>query len=313
MMVSVVIPTYNHCEHVLATIESVFAQTFRDLEVIVVNDGSPDDTAQILAPLAAAGRIRYIEQPNQGQAAARNQGLAEASGRYIAFLDDDDLWPAEKLAWQVEGLERDAQTVLVYGTFALMTASGELQPPEQRECPSGDVHEAFRRQCWIMSLGQTLIRVSSLRAVGGFDEQVWGSDDWEMYIRLAKQGGFRYEPRTALHYRQHESNASRQALRHTRGHFKVVFRHIGWNLPLLLRHQAAAGRYFLPKLLSFADEARRDGEYGLALRALGYALAFHPALIVQRRWLMRALRTILRRPIQPQQSGITPVASETRG
>ncbi len=79
-VVSVVIPTYKHAEYVLATLESVFAQTFTSYEVIVVNDGSPDNTAAKLQPLVDAGRIRYFEQPNAGQSAARNRGLAEARG-----------------------------------------------------------------------------------------------------------------------------------------------------------------------------------------------------------------------------------------
>src|SRR3954470_24757434 len=97
--VSVVIPTYRHRDYVLRTLDSVFAQTYRDFEVIVVNDGSPDDTNRRIRPLVSAGRIRYIEQANAGQAAARNTGIAHARGRYIALLDDDDLWPADKLAW----------------------------------------------------------------------------------------------------------------------------------------------------------------------------------------------------------------------
>ena len=94
--VSVIIPTYNHVDYVAETLETVFAQTFGDYEVIVVNDGSPDGTAEVLRPSREAGRIRYIEQANAGQAAARNRGLAEARGEFIAFLDDDDLWPPDK-------------------------------------------------------------------------------------------------------------------------------------------------------------------------------------------------------------------------
>src|SRR5271170_3450676 len=99
--VSVVIPTYNHRDFVVEALESVFAQTFTDYEVIVVNDGSPDDTAAVLRPYIESGRIRYIEQENRGQAGARNRGLAEARGEFVAYLDDDDLWLRDKLAWQV--------------------------------------------------------------------------------------------------------------------------------------------------------------------------------------------------------------------
>src|SRR4051812_10173624 len=102
--VSVVIPTYGHCRYVLETIESALGQTFSSNEIIVVNDGSPDDTVVVLQPYTQTGRIRYFEQPNAGQASARNRGLAEATGEFVAFLDDDDIWPADKLAWQIQAM-----------------------------------------------------------------------------------------------------------------------------------------------------------------------------------------------------------------
>jgi glycosyltransferase involved in cell wall biosynthesis len=101
-LISVIIPTYRHRDFILRTLDSVFAQTRGDYEIIVVNDGSPDDTKTVLTPLVDAGRIRYVEQPNGGQSQARNRGLELARGKYIAFLDDDDLWPPDKLEWQTE-------------------------------------------------------------------------------------------------------------------------------------------------------------------------------------------------------------------
>ena len=94
-VVSVVIPTYKHAEHVLETLGSVFAQTFTGHEVIVVNDGSPDDTAERLRPLAEAGRIRYFEQPNAGQSSARNRAVTAAAGEFIEFLAADEHWPTD--------------------------------------------------------------------------------------------------------------------------------------------------------------------------------------------------------------------------
>src|SRR5262245_5620608 len=99
--VSVVIPTYGHADYLLATLKSVFAQSFTDHEIILVDDGSPDNTAHVVRPLVEAGQVRYLEQPHRGPAAARNRGIREARGEFIAMLDDDDLWPPEKLQWQV--------------------------------------------------------------------------------------------------------------------------------------------------------------------------------------------------------------------
>ena len=123
--VSVVIPTYNHQCYILAALDSVFAQTFTDFEIIVVNDGSPDNTAEVLRPLTESGRIRYIEQKNQGQSAARNRGISEAKGEFIALLDDDDIWPPDKLQWQVEELQNNPDTALVYGSVSFIDDNGE--------------------------------------------------------------------------------------------------------------------------------------------------------------------------------------------
>src|ERR1700735_1430197 len=103
--VSVVIPTYNRADKVRRGVESVLAQTFLDLEVIVVDDGSSDETGQTLKH-AFGDRIRYYFQTNQGASVARNKGIEEARGEWIAFLDSDDLWEKEKLELQFMALER---------------------------------------------------------------------------------------------------------------------------------------------------------------------------------------------------------------
>lgn len=210
--VSVVIPTYNHRAYVSATLESVFAQTFEDYEIIVINDGSPDDTAVVLEPWVDDGRIRYLEQANAGQSATRNRGIAEARGEFIALLDDDDLWPADKLAWQVAALLEHPAWVMVSGLC------GHLEADGARREPSGNTG-AVRMQSVVSmfegsainSPGQVLIRRAALEAVGGFDPAIWGSDDLDLWMRLAAHGPAAQISRCALYYRLHASNASRAA------------------------------------------------------------------------------------------------------
>src|ERR1700734_1651503 len=103
--VSVVIPTYNRAAEVPKAIESALAQTLSDLEVIVVDDGSSDDTGKILRN-TFGDRVRYFSQANQGASVARNRGVEEARGEWIAFLDSDDLWDKQKLEWQFRALEQ---------------------------------------------------------------------------------------------------------------------------------------------------------------------------------------------------------------
>ncbi len=172
--VSVIIPTYKHRDYVLDSIASVRAQTFADWELIVVNDGSPDDTHEVLAPLVREGVIRYIEQKNQGQGAARNRGLAEAKGEFIAFLDDDDVWPADVLEWEVKLMRAHPEAGVVCGVHQQLGATeptvgeldGRLEEINDEELFDGS-------PC--MSPGQALIRASCLKEVGGFDTRLWGT------------------------------------------------------------------------------------------------------------------------------------------
>lgn len=290
-LVSVVIPTYDHADLVGETIASVQAQTYRPLEIVVVEDGSPDPaTGAVLAPLAAAGVIRHLTQENLGQAAARNRGLAEARGPLVAFLDDDDLWPADKLAWQVD-LLRDPEVVLAYGDFVRLLPDGSRRPARQSPLPDGHVHDAFRLRNWLMSPGQALMRTAAVRAIGGFDERIWGSDDWDLYLRLARRGVFRWRHREALVYRVHAQAASRRAVLHARNHLRVVRRHLGWNLPLVLRHQRLAAGYFVPNLQRYAAERQRAGNGAAARRAHLMALLFRPELALRRTFVGALART----------------------
>ncbi len=217
--VSVVIPTYRHADFVLLTLDSVFAQTWTDYEVIVVNDGSPDDTAARLQPLVQSGRVRYIEQTNAGQGAARNRGLAEARGEFVALLDDDDLWPPDKLAWQVDALRQNPDAAVVYGLPVPIDAQGQPLPapdvPWLSRTPTGDVYEALMEENPLVSPGLCLIRREALLALGPnpFDPRIQGGcDDWDLWLRLARRSPFLFVDRPALFYRLHAGNASRDSL-----------------------------------------------------------------------------------------------------
>jgi glycosyltransferase involved in cell wall biosynthesis len=225
-IVSVVIPAFNHGNYILDTLGSVFGQTFPDYEVIVVNDGSPDNTADVLQPLIDSGRIRYIEQMNAGQAAARNRGIAEASGKFIAYLDDDDLWPADKLEWQVAALLDNESTLVVYGNYEVIGAQPVKRGDDENRPPS----EIYERLCSGNHIGPpsvALIRADALRAVSGFDETIKGADDWDLWLRLAEKGGFEYQNRLALHYRLHETNASNDPWYMYKNSMLVVRKHFG--------------------------------------------------------------------------------------
>lgn len=285
VQVSVVIPTFKHRDFVIATLNSVYAQTFTDYEVIVVNDGSPDDTANALKPLADTGRIRYIEQSNQGQAVARNRGLAEAQGEFIAFLDDDDLWPPDKLAWQVKLLTEFSDTVLVYGDATVVNTDFSSAEPSyfeqnqsnEAELPSGSVHADLLVRNWITSPGQVMIRTSAIREINGFDETIWGADDHDLYIRLAEKGQFLHRERRALYYRLHANNASKDIQRMYLNGKLIRDKHIG-RIPNLNNYKIWFANYkfcresllaqMLPSIRSLLDNGDKRGARKLWLIAL---------------------------------------------
>jgi glycosyltransferase involved in cell wall biosynthesis len=205
--ISVIIPTYKHRDFILAALHSVFAQTFSDYEIIVVNDGSPDDTAQLLKPRIDSGRIRYLEQPNAGQAAARNRGLRDARGEFIAFLDDDDLWPPHKLQWQFDAMRADPSLGAIAGIARQVDE--QLRPFGMSPFFPEITFQSLFLGNPLLSPGQALIRADLLRDLGGFNEAIWGTDDWDLWFRIARQSRMQMRNECALTYRVHRGNASR--------------------------------------------------------------------------------------------------------
>jgi glycosyltransferase involved in cell wall biosynthesis len=247
-VVSVVIPTYKHRDYILDTLDSVFAQTFTSYEIIVINDGSPDDTAELLRPLRDQGRIRYFEQPNAGQASARNHGLRRSRGEFIALLDDDDLWPPDKLEWQVNFL-LSSKAVLIGGAVALFRvgAAPHLHLASKVES-LGKTEMACG--CPFVSPGQTLIRRSAIEQLGGIDPTIWGADDYDLYLRLANCGELRSQHRVSLYYRLHPGNASKNRMRMLLNNREVIRRHFPANVSVLSRNAyralyVSAGREWL--------------------------------------------------------------------
>ncbi|MEL7237954.1 MAG: glycosyltransferase family A protein, partial [Planctomycetota bacterium] len=193
--VSVVIPAYGHAAFIGDAVRSVLDQTTREpIEIIVVNDGSPDDTAGAVRPFVDAGQVRYIEQTNAGQAAARNRGIAEASGTYVQLLDDDDVLTPGKIDRQLKCFAEHPNAVCVYGSYQRVDAALKPLPDATKHAMlSGDVYDVFRESCKMLSPGQALFRRDAIDQVGGLDARIWGSDDWDLYIRLAKLGPFAFD------------------------------------------------------------------------------------------------------------------------
>jgi glycosyltransferase involved in cell wall biosynthesis len=183
--VSVIVPTHNRSNLLALTLGSVLQQRAVDLEVIVVDDGSTDDTAEVVAGLGDA-RVRLVRHDTpQGVAGARNRGIAEARGRWVAFLDDDDLWAPDKLARQLQAAHQSGRAwvytgAVVVGDRLEILGGAPPEPPER-------VRVLLPRYDAVPGGGSSvLVRRDTLERAGRFDGRLRNTEDWEMWIRLAK-------------------------------------------------------------------------------------------------------------------------------
>jgi glycosyltransferase involved in cell wall biosynthesis len=207
-LISVIITSYNQARFVTYTVTSVLEQTYSPLEVIVVDDGSTDETKAELAPYL--DKIRYIYQLNQGVSVARNTGIKAAKGELIAFLDGDDLWLPHKLALQVECLEKSRDVGLVHSNVSYFGANdeGERQTKGALTTYAGDCYAELLLRNRITT-SSVLVRRDCLKQVGLFDEGIRkaSTEDYDLWIRIARYFEFAYVPDPVVLYRVHPNNA----------------------------------------------------------------------------------------------------------
>jgi glycosyltransferase involved in cell wall biosynthesis len=179
MNISVVIPAYNAARFLPRCLKSAFAQTLKPVEIIVVDDGSTDDTAAVAAGLGAI----VLRRPNGGPGAARNAGIHFASGEWIALLDADDLWAVEKLERQAACIR--PETVLVYTGIRIFDGIRE----EQHAIEAASARKMLR-YCNPIATSSVLMRRRAALADGGFCEEIHSCEDWELWVRLERAGDF---------------------------------------------------------------------------------------------------------------------------
>jgi len=210
-LVSVIIPTYNRCKLVLQAIQSVQNQTVEDLEVLVVDDGSTDDTQKRIAAITD-NRIRYLRNPRKGISSARNFGIENSKGKYISFLDSDDLWLPEKLEEQLEILNQD-EDLIVWSDASVIDAEGkekgilltELYGAKKR-VKSGDI---FLELLWDnFVIIQSLILKKDITQKIKIDTSLTYADDYRFVIDLAKDFRFHFISEPLVKYRIHNGNVT---------------------------------------------------------------------------------------------------------
>lgn len=216
--VSVVIPAYRAAAFIERTLACVAAQTFKDLEVVVVDDGSPDDTAAVVERFLAGGSLAgtCLTQPNKKIAAARNHGLSRARGEFIAFLDHDDFWVPEKLAVVMAAFERHPDTDLVHHPCRIVDPQGRRLGLTHNGYPGPDIFRSLLFTGNALCPSAVTVRAAKLKEVGGFreDPAYDTTEDYDLWLRLARVARFRFIPEVLGDYLMAGGGASRRVLYH---------------------------------------------------------------------------------------------------
>jgi glycosyltransferase involved in cell wall biosynthesis len=267
-------PALNRVRYIAAAIDSVLAQTFTNWELLVVDDGSSDETPAIAGGYAARdARIHLIRQPNQGVTAARNSALRRARGRYVAFLDSDDLWLPEKLARQVASFEAHPDAAFIYTGYVLMNEDGtprrEVRPDRRWQ---GDIH----RRLWLEDneiLGPTvMVATAMLSRVGLFDEALKGAENLDLRLKLSKLGPVFFVDDVLYRYRKHPDTLTSQSELMDTQHLRLIDAHFGGR-PLGAEERGLRRAAIAKFHRARADRAFSVGRYGRAfadyVRGLG--------------------------------------------
>lgn len=273
--VSIVIPTHNRSGIVRRAIDSVLAQTFTDLEILVVDDGSTDDTRAALAGYPE--RVRYIHQENGGPASARNHGMRLARGQYIGFLDSDDAFLPRNVEAHLQVFDRHPEAGLVYCGIEILDKTGahvkDVRPnPEDR----GQVLERLIRYNFITS-STVLLRREAMEAAGTMDTTLWFAEDWYYWLRVASRYPVEFADEILVRYQRSAVSLSHGQALATIAERNMQMFGIAFEDPdLKPRLQPMRAEAYRRAYANYAAMALEELELGLARRFALRAIAARP-------------------------------------
>lgn len=254
--VSAIIPTYNYANYLPEAIESVLKQTFMDIEVIVVDDGSTDNTPQIVKKYLTNPLVHYIRKKNGGQASAKNRGIIESKGKFIAFLDADDIWFPRKLEKQMP-LFSDPKVGVVYSKRILIDEQGREKPFEHPKLYRGNVlNQIFINN--FVCFSSSIIRTECFKKYGNFDESLPMAIDYDLWLRIGVNYHFDNVNEPLVKYRFGHSHMSVNKEKRFECAWRVMNaflqnpslkRHLYWWVPLYAKAHIYGnmGNYYLSK------------------------------------------------------------------
>jgi glycosyltransferase involved in cell wall biosynthesis len=292
MLVSVIIPTYNSSRFLTEAVSSVLAQTFSDFEILVIDDGSTDETQDVMRQYGSP--VRCIHQQNSGVAVARNRGITESRGRYVAFLDADDTWLPDKLELQMNALSSDSGAGFCYSAFTVVDS--DLNPVRLNHSKrhGSALEDLLLRGNVVGSICTVLCERALFDKLGGFDAGLSQCADWDMWVRMAAHTEFTYIDEPLVTYRHHNSMMSRNAALLESDSLRVLekgFAAPGLSDSLRARRRAAFARNYMV-LAGTYFHARRYKDFArcatlavtMDFRQAAYLMAF-PIRAINRKTL----------------------------
>ena len=297
--VSVIIPVYNSMSFLTQTLESVFNQSYQDFEVIIVNDGSTDGINEWISKISDP-RVKYISQQNQGPSVARNTGIANAEGMYLAFLDADDLWHPMKLEKQVDILDKNPEVGLVYSWVASLDERGNIKGKIRKNYAEENVWQKIIEHNIIECGSNPMIRRICFEKLGNFDPKIAYAQDWHMWLKIASCYQFKLIKEPLVYYRSHNNNRSMKWHLMEQSYQLIienVFADVASNL------QAFKNRCYSFAYLRIAWKILQNlnGEYQKSLEFTTKAIAYYPPVIFSREYIRLNLAIILVRLLGLQQ------------
>jgi len=273
--VSVVIPAYNAIAYLPESVESAINQTFTDLEVLIIDDGSSDQTVEWASQITDP-RVKLISQKNKGLSGARNTGIAHAQGEYVALLDADDIWEPTKLEKQVRCLEDDPAVGLVDTWAVLVDEQGKSTGEVIGSSTEGNVWQRLVEFQTVCCCGSTsLIRRSCFETVGVFDQDLRFFEDLDIFIRIAAHYSFAFVKEPLIRYRQHPNNMSKNCQGMLEA-FRTIIEKAFQSAPLELLYLRGRGYGRVNLYLAWKSISKWD--YKAASQFRQQALAHYPQL-----------------------------------
>ena len=261
-LVSVIVPCYNHEKYVEETIESIVNQTYKNIELIVIDDGSKDASPQIIEKLSKKYSFKFIHRPNKGLSATLNEGIKLSNGKYFSACASDDIYLLDKIEKQVQFMEDNREYGACYGKIILIDDKGNQTKEYHIDPKSGWIFDDLLNRCLIPSVS-SFIKREVFETVGDYDENSW-IEDWDMWLRISEKYQIGYLNEFLAYYRKHDTNISKHSYNMYVAEKKILekwvdkkdyqkainLRKIVWFSTLSRKHKKEALKY-LPSVIKY--------------------------------------------------------------